>query len=89
MHLQAMGPVQALLPLLYECQTGCCGSRWQWTVNSTRTYVLKMYCWQHISCKLSMRASVKHFGVVTVTMGQVADSGKKVAFITRYISCRE
>ena len=27
MHLQVMGPVQALLPLLYECQTGCCGSR--------------------------------------------------------------
>ena len=36
-----------------------------------------------------MRASVKHFGVVSVTTGQVADGDKKAAFITRYISCRK
>ena len=91
MHLQAMGPVQALLPLLYECQIDCCGSQWQWTVSSTRTYALKMYCWQHNL--LAVNCQCEHLWSTSALLPSLRDKWlmgvKKAAFITWYISCRE
>ena len=85
MHLQAMRPVQALLLLLYECPTGQVAV--SVTMNSTRTYNIPWKCIAGsiitCSCWLSMWVSGKHFGIVTITTGQVADGGtcKKAAFI--------
>ena len=69
MHLQAMGPVQALLPIYFTSLNPIAVAvrAWQWTMNSTRTCALKMYSWQHIVnasiCEVLWRC-YHHYGTI-------------------------